>query len=96
MASFFDTNSHLFQVLLTVSKAMSPFTPFFSEMLYQNLKKPLGSSVEESVHYCSFPEVQGEVSCRGCTNVYLSQLLTQQLYCWTAILYAELCLQCPH
>ncbi|GJP70428.1 hypothetical protein CLOP_g1371, partial [Closterium sp. NIES-67] len=33
--------SSLFHVLLTVCKAMAPFTPFFTEAMYQNLSKAL-------------------------------------------------------
>ncbi|KAJ4899766.1 tRNA synthetase class I family protein [Raphanus sativus] len=34
-----------------------PFTPFFTETLYQNLRKACEGS-EESIHYCSFPEAE--------------------------------------
>lgn len=50
--------SILFNVLLTTCKAMAPFTPFFTEVLYQNLRKVLNGS-EESIHYCSVPSVSG-------------------------------------
>lgn len=39
---------------------MAPFTPFFTEVLYQNMRKVCQGS-EESIHYCSFPEVEGKV-----------------------------------
>lgn len=46
----------MFHVLLTLSRAMGPFTPFFAETLYQNLRLLLPeSSREESVHYTDFP-----------------------------------------
>nr|GMD08254.1 isoleucine--tRNA ligase, cytoplasmic [Ipomoea batatas]GMD84640.1 isoleucine--tRNA ligase, cytoplasmic [Ipomoea batatas]GMD90757.1 isoleucine--tRNA ligase, cytoplasmic [Ipomoea batatas] len=51
--------STLYHVLLTSCKAMAPFTPFFTEVLYQNLRKVLNGS-EGSIHYCSFPEVEGK------------------------------------
>ncbi|XP_022897976.1 isoleucine--tRNA ligase, cytoplasmic-like [Olea europaea var. sylvestris] len=51
--------STLYHVLLTACKAMAPFTPFFTEVLYQNLRK-VGSGAEESIHFCSFPEVEGK------------------------------------
>lgn len=51
--------STLYHVLLTSCKAMTPFTPFFTEVLYQNLRK-VSSGSEESIHFCSFPEVQGK------------------------------------
>ncbi|KAL0738771.1 hypothetical protein Bca4012_014981 [Brassica carinata] len=49
--------STLYNVLLTSCKVMTPFTPFFTETLYQNLRKACEGS-EESIHYCSFPEAE--------------------------------------
>ncbi|GAB4836593.1 hypothetical protein Ancab_001506 [Ancistrocladus abbreviatus] len=51
--------STLYHVLLTSCKAMAPFTPFFTEILYQNLRK-VRKGAEESIHYCSFPEEEGK------------------------------------
>ncbi|KAL3653307.1 hypothetical protein CASFOL_002988 [Castilleja foliolosa] len=51
--------STLYYVLLTSCKSMAPFTPFFTEVLYQNLRKVSNGS-EESIHYCSFPSVEGK------------------------------------
>ncbi|KAG8388928.1 hypothetical protein BUALT_Bualt02G0176300 [Buddleja alternifolia] len=51
--------STLYYVLLTACKSMAPFTPFFAEVLYQNLRKASNAS-EESIHYCSFPAVEGK------------------------------------
>ena len=39
---------------------MAPFTPFFTEVLYQNMRKVSPGS-EESIHYCGFPKEEGEV-----------------------------------
>ncbi|ESQ46757.1 hypothetical protein EUTSA_v10027624mg [Eutrema salsugineum] len=50
--------STLYNVLLTSCKVMTPFTPFFTETLYQNLRKACEGS-EESIHYCSFPQEEG-------------------------------------
>ncbi|GBG73958.1 hypothetical protein CBR_g17670 [Chara braunii] len=50
--------SALYHVLLTLCKTMAPFTPFFTECMYQNLSRVLADGAEESVHYCSFPEPQ--------------------------------------
>ncbi|XP_052619626.1 isoleucine--tRNA ligase, cytoplasmic-like [Lactuca sativa] len=52
--------SALYHVLLTCCKAMAPFTPFFTEILYRNLRKVSNGS-EESIHFCSFPQVEGKV-----------------------------------
>lgn len=41
-------------------KVMAPFTPFFTEVLYQNLRKVSDGS-EESIHYCRFPQEGGKV-----------------------------------
>ncbi|KAJ8639463.1 hypothetical protein MRB53_016157 [Persea americana] len=51
--------STLYHVLLTTCKAMAPFTPFFTEVLYQNLRK-VCNGLEESIHYCGFPNVRGK------------------------------------
>jgi isoleucyl-tRNA synthetase len=52
----------LHHVLLTVSKAMAPFTPFFAEMMYQNLRKAVAEETPESVHWCDFPEAEAGVT----------------------------------
>ncbi|KAK7282115.1 hypothetical protein RIF29_10664 [Crotalaria pallida] len=51
--------STLYNVLLLSCKVMAPFTPFFTELLYQNMRKA-GNESEESIHYCSFPEEDGK------------------------------------
>jgi isoleucyl-tRNA synthetase len=49
--------SILFDVLLTLCRAMAPFAPFFTDFVYQNLKHVLPASErEESVHFLSWPE----------------------------------------
>ncbi|KAI8554762.1 hypothetical protein RHMOL_Rhmol05G0122400 [Rhododendron molle] len=50
---------HLYTVLLTSCKALAPFTPFFTEVLYQNLRKA-SIGLEESIHFCSFPQEEGK------------------------------------
>nr|CAB3470983.1 unnamed protein product [Digitaria exilis] len=45
--------------LVTTCVAMAPFTPFFTEVLYQNLRKASNKS-EESIHFCKFPSTTGE------------------------------------
>lgn len=48
----------LYNVLLSLCKTMAPFTPFFVESMYQNLKKCLRCA-EASVHFCDFPSAVG-------------------------------------
>ncbi|GAM17703.1 hypothetical protein SAMD00019534_008780 [Acytostelium subglobosum LB1] len=48
----------LYEVVLKVTLTMSPFTPFLSEHLYQNLKRVLPKEKQmDSVHYEMIPEV---------------------------------------
>ena len=51
----------LFNVLLSLCKTMAPFTPFFVESMYQNLKKCLPCA-EASVHFCDFPQASSNES----------------------------------
>ncbi|CAN6194017.1 unnamed protein product [Urochloa humidicola] len=51
--------STLYHALVTTCVAMAPFTPFFTEVLYQNLRKVSNKS-EESIHFCKFPSTTGE------------------------------------
>ncbi|KAJ3038350.1 isoleucine--tRNA ligase [Rhizophlyctis rosea] len=52
----------LFEVLFTLSRLMAAFTPFIVENMYQNLKKCLPPSEEDtrSIHFLLFPEVKEE------------------------------------
>ena len=50
----------LHHVLITLCKAMAPFTPFFTEAMYQNLKKALPGDQPASVHWCEFPPAEPE------------------------------------
>eukprot|EP00923_Selenidium_pygospionis_P031029 GHVN01055109.1.p1 GENE.GHVN01055109.1~~GHVN01055109.1.p1 ORF type:complete len:946 (-),score=156.39 GHVN01055109.1:1126-3963(-) len=48
----------LYEVMLTSSEVMAPFTPFTSEMIYSNLKRALPNGhprLNSSVHFNSFP-----------------------------------------
>lgn len=51
----------LFEVLLALAKAMTPFTPFFTEFMYQNLRFALPEAQrQDSIHYEMFPEPRAE------------------------------------
>src|SRR3989338_8222316 len=54
----FQALSTLYHVLLTITVAMGPFTPFVSEYFYQNLRKVLPDKApnnQGSVHWVDFP-----------------------------------------
>ena len=46
----------LYECLVTICKLSSPFAPFLSEELYQNLNKATGNEKYESVHLVEWPE----------------------------------------
>lgn len=48
----------LYECLLTVVKLASPFTPFITEEIYQNLNKATGKESFESVHLVDFPKIE--------------------------------------
>ncbi|KAK9721381.1 isoleucine--tRNA ligase [Basidiobolus ranarum] len=54
----------LFEVLFTLCRVLSPFTPFLTENMYQTLKTFLppsdGQEDERSIHFLLFPEVREE------------------------------------
>lgn len=45
----------LYHVLTTLSKLLAPYTPFMSEMMYQNLVPAFYPDAPISVHLCDFP-----------------------------------------
>jgi isoleucyl-tRNA synthetase len=47
----------LHKVLTTLVKVASPFVPFMTEEIYQNLVVNLDKNTPESVHLCTWPEV---------------------------------------
>ncbi len=53
-----DASWTLYEVLVTLSKMIAPFTPFFAEEMYQTLVRgPWPSTQPVSVHLSSFPTV---------------------------------------
>ncbi len=48
--------STLYQVLTTLTRLLAPFTPFVTEVMYQNLVRGLDSSAPESVHHTAWPQ----------------------------------------
>ena len=51
----------LYKVLTTLAKIAAPFVPFITEEIYQNLVVGLDSNAPESVHLCTWPEVEESV-----------------------------------
>jgi isoleucyl-tRNA synthetase len=49
----------LYEVLMTIAKLISPYTPFIAEDIYNNLKN---SDEPESIHLCLYPELSEEQS----------------------------------
>ena len=47
----------LYKVLTTLIKVAAPFVPFITEEIYQNLVVGLDKTAPESVHLCTWPEV---------------------------------------
>ncbi len=53
-----DAYATLFDCLVTISKLIAPFVPFFSEEMYQNLVvRPKLEGARESVHLDDYPDV---------------------------------------
>jgi isoleucyl-tRNA synthetase len=50
----------LYQVLVTLSKLLAPFTPFVTEVMYQNLVRSVEADAPESVHHCSWPTASAQ------------------------------------
>jgi len=46
----------LYECLTTLTGLLSPFIPFISEEMYQNLVRAVDSSAPESAHLCAYPE----------------------------------------
>lgn len=51
----------LYEVLVGISKVISPFVPFIAEDIYQNLAGSVSNDVPESVHLCDYPEFRPEL-----------------------------------
>lgn len=50
----------LYRVLVDLVKIASPFVPFVTEEIYQNLAVNLDKNAENSIHLCKWPEVDEE------------------------------------
>jgi len=47
----------LYYVLVRLAKLLAPFTPFVTEVMYQNLVRSVQPNAYESIHHCAWPEV---------------------------------------
>ena len=52
-----DAYVTLYKVLVILAKIAAPFVPFVTEEIYQNLVCGLDKNAKESVHLCTWPEV---------------------------------------
>jgi isoleucyl-tRNA synthetase len=50
----------LYEVLMTISKLMSPAAPFTGEWMFRNLNEVTKKENHESVHLCYYPEIHEE------------------------------------
>jgi isoleucyl-tRNA synthetase len=50
----------IYEVLVTLSKLLSPFAPFLAESVYQNMVIGLDPQAPESVHMCDWPTARKE------------------------------------
>ena len=50
----------LYHTLVTVAKTAAPMIPFMAEDIYQNLVCSVDKDAPESIHLCSFPEVNAD------------------------------------
>ncbi len=50
----------LYHVLVTLSQLLAPFTPFVTEVMYQNLVRSVAPDAPESVHHCAWPQADAE------------------------------------
>ena len=50
----------VWRVSCEFAQVMAPFTPFFCESLYQNLRQALPEDAPQSVHWCDFPSAAAE------------------------------------
>ncbi len=48
--------STLYHVLVKLTKLLSPFVPFITEAIYQNLVRSVYPNARESIHHCAWPE----------------------------------------
>ncbi|NJN96254.1 MAG: isoleucine--tRNA ligase [Anaerolineales bacterium] len=48
--------STLYHVLTTLTRLLAPFTPFATEVMYQNLVRGVDNNAAESIHHCAWPE----------------------------------------
>jgi isoleucyl-tRNA synthetase len=51
----------LYHVLVTLNKLLAPFTPFVTEVMYQNLVRLIDPNTPESVHHCDWPTADADL-----------------------------------
>jgi len=56
-----DAYATLYHVLVKLSRVLAPFTPFATEMMYQNLVREVRPEAHESIHHTRWPQVESAV-----------------------------------
>jgi isoleucyl-tRNA synthetase len=56
----------LYHVLVKLSRILAPFTPFFTEAMYQNLVRSVVPEALESIHHTRWPKVDMRQSMLAC------------------------------
>ena len=46
----------LYETLTTLIRLLAPFTPFITEVMYQNLERAVNPQAPESIHHCGWPQ----------------------------------------
>ncbi|MCX8064809.1 MAG: isoleucine--tRNA ligase [Candidatus Hydrogenedentes bacterium] len=63
----------LYECLINLARVAAPFVPFFTEITWQNLRKPYPGSAE-SVHLATYPKVdEGEIDYKLIENMALAR-----------------------
>ena len=52
----------MYHVLVKFAKALAPFIPFITEVMYQNLVRSVRPGAYESIHHTAWPKVDASIT----------------------------------